>query len=323
MNANRTCWIVICGLLALGGHAAAQGLGVERGIDHVGTLVRLENFDAEANIFARLGFSLTAVLQSPAGVENRLIWMKDRSYLEIDAFTESNDATAPFLDFLQHHEGAKFFGTAVQDAAATATFLTGAGYPNVGPIPAGPLTVEPTGQVVGLTPLWQEDILTSRIAPDNSIFFLAYDDAEVQQLFSEAPSLAPRPHPNTVQKIDTVWLVVADLDTAIDFYEGLGLDVHSKHKRIAYLGARSAKVNFNNATLTLLQADGRGMVADFAADRGEGIMGVSLKVGNLQTARNFANHALHGNLPTYNYQGRERFLIPASATHGVAIEMVE
>ncbi len=75
-------------------------------------------------------------------------------------------------------------------------------------------------------------------------------------------------------------------------------------------------MNCINATLTLLQADGRGMVANFAADRGEGIMGVSLKVGNLKPPVTSPTHATHGNLPTYNYQGRERFLIPASATHG-------
>ncbi|MFY9823039.1 MAG: VOC family protein [Thermoanaerobaculia bacterium] len=324
MNANRIWRAAICGLLALGGQATAQGLGDIRGIDHVGILVRLENFDAVTNIFTqKLGFSATPALLSPAGATNHLIWFRDLSYLEIDAFTELNDGTAPFLDFLQHHEGAKFYGTAVKDAAQTAAFLTGAGYPNVGPIPATPLTVVPTGEVVGLTPLWDLVILTSRVAPDNSTFFLEYDAAEVHQLFVDVPALAPRPHPNTAQKIDTLWLVVADLDAAIDFYEGLGLEVRSKHKRIGYLGARSAKVRYDNGILTLLQPEGPGLAASFAADRGEGILGVSLKVGNLNTARTLINRKAHLNLQTYTYQGRDRFLIPASVTHGVAIEMVE
>jgi len=324
MKANRIGWIVICALLALGGRATAQGLGDRRGIDHVGLLVRLENFDAVTNIFTQqLGFSATPALLSPAGATNHLIWFRDRSYLEIDAFTELNDGTAPFLDFLQHHEGAKFYGTDVHDAAATSAFLTGAGYPNVGPIPAGPLTIVPTGEMVGLTPLWNLVILTSRVAPDNSNFFLAYDDAQVHQMFVDFPVLAPRPHPNTAQKIETLWLVVSDLDAAIDFYEGLGLQVHSKHKRIGYLGARSAKVRYNSSTLTLLQPEGPGLAASFAADRDEGIMGVSLKVGSLETARNLINRKAHLKLQTYTYQGRDRFLIPASVTHGMAIEMVE
>lgn len=324
MNARRIWWAMMCGLLALGTQAGAQGLGDGRGIDHVATLVRLENFDAVTNIFThQLGFSATPALLAPGGAENHLIWFRDRSYLEIDAFTERNDSTAPFLDFLEHHEGAKFYGTDVHDAAATSAFLTGAGYPNVGPIPAGPLTIQTTGEMVGLTPLWNLVILTSRVAPDNSNFFLAYDDAEVHQMFVDFPVLAPRPHPNTAQKIDSLWLVVSDLDAAIDFYEGLGLQVRSKHKRIGYLGARSAKVRYNSSTLTLLEPEGPGLAARFAADRGEGIMGVSLKVGNLDTARTLINRNAHLRLQTYTYQGRERFLVPASVTHGLAIEMVE
>ena len=323
MNARRTGWVSICGLLVLGGPAAAQGLGVGRGVDHVASLVRLENFDAAASVLSQLGFSATPVLVSPVGAKNRLIWLSDLSYLELDAFTERNASTAPFLDFLDHHEGAKFYGTQVEDAARAASFLTAAGYPNVGPIPALPLTIESTGQVVGLTPLWSSIILTALVAPDNSNFFLAYDESQVQQMFVDFPALAPRPQPNTVQTIDTLWLVVSDLDAAIGFYEGLGLAVTAKHQKIEYLGGRGALVQYHNATLALLEPDGPGLVADFAADRGEGILGVSLKVGNLSTAHNLIQANTGLMLPTFKYKGRDRFLIPASLTHGVLIEMVE
>src|SRR5262245_23994902 len=112
MSTMRTGWMAICTLLALGaGPAAAQGLGVGRGIDHVASLVRLENFDDAANVLARLGFSATPVLASPVGAENRIVWLSDLSYLELDAFTQRNPFTAPFLDFLAAHEGAKFYGT--------------------------------------------------------------------------------------------------------------------------------------------------------------------------------------------------------------------
>jgi catechol 2,3-dioxygenase-like lactoylglutathione lyase family enzyme len=314
----------MCGLLVFGGRAAAQGLGDGRGIDHVASLVRLENFDAATNVLTnQLGFAATPALLSPLGAKNRLIWFSDLSYLEIATFTELNDFTAPFLAFLEHHEGGKFYGTEVVDAAQAVAFLTGAGYPNVGPIPAPPLTIEATGQVVGLIPLWSSVILTARVAPDNSNFFLDYNEAQVQQMFADFPALAPRPHPNTAQKIDTLWLVVSDLDAAIDFYEGLGLEVRFKHKKIHYLGARGAEVRYHNSTLALLEPDGPGLVADFAADRGEGILGASIKVGNLHTARTLVNANTGLNLQTFKDKGRERFLIPSSLTHGFLIEMVE
>ncbi|HEY0784088.1 MAG TPA: VOC family protein, partial [Thermoanaerobaculia bacterium] len=213
MNAKRIGSVVLGGLLLLGVPAVAKepgaGLGVGRGVDHVGMLVRLENFDAAADVWTRLGFSLTGALLSPFGAENRLMWFDDLSYLEIDAITEANDFTAAFLAFLADHEGAKFYGTEVADAGRAAAFLTAAGYPNTGLIPAPPLTLVATGETVGATPLWTEIILTSRVAPDNSNFFLAYDDAQVHQMFVDFPSLAPRPHANTARRIDTLWLVVA------------------------------------------------------------------------------------------------------------------
>ena len=324
MNARRILLATLCGLLALGGPAVAQGLGDGRGIDHVASLVRLENFEAVTGVLAnQLGFAVTPALLSPVGAKNRLIWFDDLSYLEVDAFTERNEFTAPFLDFLDHHEGGKFYGTEVVNATRALDFLNGAGYPAVGPVPAPPLTIESTGQVFGFTPLWNSIILTSRVAPDNSNFFLDYDEAQVQQMFHDFPVLAPRPHPNTAQKIDTLWLVVADLDAAIDFYEGLGLEVRFKHKKIQYLGGRGAEVRYKNATLALLEPDGPGLVADFAAERGEGILGASIQMGNLGFAHSYVRSHTGLTLPVFKDKGRKRFLIPASLTHGFLIEMVE
>jgi hypothetical protein len=72
MMIRRIGWTVMCGLLALGGQAAAQELGDGRGIDHVCPMVRLENFDATASVWTdQLGFSLTPTLLSPLGPRTR------------------------------------------------------------------------------------------------------------------------------------------------------------------------------------------------------------------------------------------------------------
>lgn len=325
MSSRLLRGIVMCGLLALGGQSAAQELGDRRGLDHVAVLVRPESFDAAVDVFTdQLGFSATPALLSPVGAKNSLIWFRDQTYLEIATFTELNEFTAPFLAFLEDHEGAKFYGTEVVDPAQAIAFLTGAGYPNVGPIPAPPLTIEATGEVVGLTPLWGSIVLTERVAPDNSNFFLDYDEAQVREMFVAFPALAPRPHPNTARKMETLWLVVSDLDAAIDFYEGLGLEVRSKRQKIPYLGGRGARVLYkNNNVVALLEPDGPGPVADFAAERGEGILGVSIKVGDIETARDLIEDNTSLRLQTFKYKGRERFLIPASLAHGFLIEMVE
>jgi catechol 2,3-dioxygenase-like lactoylglutathione lyase family enzyme len=117
--------------------------------------------------------------------------------------------------------------------------------------------------------------------------------------------------------------VVSDLDAAISFYEGLGLEVRFEHKKIHYLGARGAEVRYHNNTLALLEPDGPGLVADFVADRGEGILGVSIEVGDLQTALSLVNGNTGLGLQSFQYKGRDRFLVPASLTHGFLVEMVE
>ncbi len=301
---------------------AAQ-LAVGRGVDHVAALVRLENFDDAAAVWeGELGFALTPALLSPTGGKNRLIWFDDLSYLEVLAFTELNPFTAPFLDFLEHHEGGKFYGSEVSDASAALAALNASGYPAIGPLPAPPLVVEPTGEVVGLSPLWSSLVLTTVLAPDNSNFFVDYDEAAVADLFASTPALAPRPHPNTARKIDTLWLVVPDLDAAIAFYDGLGLAVGPRHQKVRYLGARGAMVRLHNATLALLEPDGPGLVADFVASRGEGILGASVEVAHLGVAHHLAEQGTGQALPVFRYQGRSRFLVPASLTHGFLLEMV-
>jgi catechol 2,3-dioxygenase-like lactoylglutathione lyase family enzyme len=323
MNAKRITQLLLCTLLALGSQAAAQDLGVGRGIDHITSLVRSENFDDQANVMTQLGFSITPVLLSPLGLKNRLVWFGDLSYLEVATITEDNEVTAPYLAFLEHFEGSPFYGTEVTDAAQALAFLNGSGYPAVGPVPALPLTLESTGQIVGASPLWNSILLTSRVAPANANFFLDYDEAEVQQMFTQFPVLAPRPHPNTAERIETLWLVVADLDAAIDFYEGLGLEVRFKNKKVHFLGGRGAEVRFGDQTVTLLVPDGPGLVADFAAQRGEGVLGVSVEVRNLQTALSLVNANTGLHLQSFKDKGRSRFLVPSSFTHGFLIGMAQ
>jgi catechol 2,3-dioxygenase-like lactoylglutathione lyase family enzyme len=305
-------------------HGGGRGFIAHRGIDHVASLVRLENFNAARGaMVSKLGFSATPALLSPLGAKNSLIWFDDLSYLEVATFTENNEFTAPFLAFLAEHEGGKFFGTEVKDIDDAIADLNAAGYPNIGPLAAPPLTIEATGDTFGFSPMWQSIILTSVVAPDNSNFFLKYDETVRSQAFADFPAIAPHPHPNTAKKIDTVWMVVSDLDAAIAYYEGLGLRVHSKHQKIHYLGGRGASVEYGNATLALLEPDGPGIVASFAAERGEGILGAAVSVRSVHTALNYVNGHTGLHLQKFKYKGRDRFLVPRSLTNGFLIEMVE
>ncbi len=116
--------------------------------------------------------------------------------------------------------------------------------------------------------------------------------------------------------------MVKDLKAAIKFYEKLGAKVRCC-KSVRYLGAIAAKVKFKNNKLLLLEEKGPGIVADFASERGEGILGMSVKMKNLFKARRYIERKTGFDLDIFFYRWRFRFLIPRSYTNGFLIEMVQ
>src|SRR5262249_32830151 len=83
------------------------------------------------------------------------------------------------------------------------------------------------------------------------------------------------------------------------------------------------RVHMRDATLTLLQPDGPGVTADFAADRGEGILGVSIKVRDLAVAHRLVEHNTGLTLPIIRHHGRDRFLVPPPETPRVLPETTQ
>lgn len=310
--------------IAFGSQAHAQApadLGIDKGVDHVTSLVHPDNFDHSIDVFNDLGFATTSVLLSPLGAKNSIIWFDDLTYLELATYTEVNPVTQPYVDFLDEFEGGKFYAIDVIDYTQTMAFLTSVSYGSFGPVPAPPLTIEGTTDVVGLTPLWDTVFLTGPIAPDDSLFFIDYDEAQIQQMFIDQPSLAPTPHLNTAESLDTVWLVVDDMPGAVAFYEGMGLTVGSSRK-IPHLGGRGRRVGVGNNSITLLESYKPGIVADFEDTRGVGVLGASVKVSNLFIACLVITLNTGAQLPWVFHQGKLRFLIPPEFTNDFLIEMV-
>ena len=298
--------------------------GIDEGIDHVTMLVRPESFPQTLAVFSSdLGFTTTPVLTSPAATMSSLVWFPDLTYVEIASPFEENPLTAPFLDFLDSHEGGKFYAIGTADALAWSSHLTAAGYPNTGPIAAFPLMLESSGQVLSVDPLWQSVFLTAQIAPDDSLFFIENDDAQVQQMFVDHPALAPSPHANTAQSLETVYLVVEDMNAAIAFYEGMGFPVVGRGRHIHHLGGRGPQVIFPGNTLTLLESTGPGVVADFVDARGEGVLGASVRVANLLVAKLVITCNTGASLPLVRHRGRWRFVVPPELTNDFLLEMVQ
>lgn len=300
----------------------AQGTGAINGVDHLASLVRQENFYPAKNILSdKLGFSTTSVLgANGSGILNTFVWFEDQTYFELVTITEVTPVTAPFIDFLKYFEGGIFYMLDVPSISNTVNHLNTIGIPNFGVIPGGPVVLADTQELIS-PQLWNFTT-TAAPAPGSPFYFVEYFSEQVAQSFVDFPEIAPTPNANTAKSIDKVFIVVNNMQEAVAYYRNLGFAV-LENKQAPYLGASGAIIPFNKNKIFLLEANGPGIVADFAATRGTGILGMSVEARDLETALDYIELNTGLEINTFEHRNRERFLIPTSLTNDFLIEMVE
>ena len=137
------------------------------------------------------------------------------------------------------------------------------------------------------------------------------------------PKPEERQHANTAKGIKSVWIAVTDLKAATKAYESVGLPVGEK-RRLPQLGAIGSEIKAGQGVILLLQPTSHsGKVAKFLEDRGEGIMGISIEVSRLMTARKLLQMNTKRKFTPYGGPYGMSVLIPAQITHGVWVEMFQ
>ena len=87
---------------------------------------------------------------------------------------------------------------------------------------------------------------------------------------------------------------------------------------------RGREIEAGGGRIVLLEPKGKtGKAASFLAERGEGIMGVSIEVGSLETARALLEKNTKRDFVSYAGAYGNSILIPAELAHGVWIEMFQ
>jgi hypothetical protein len=90
------------------------------------------------------------------------------------------------------------------------------------------------------------------------------------------------------------------------------------------LGARGREFDIGDGRILLLESDSPGKpAADFSRERVEGIIGLTLSVGDIRKAQSLLEGNTHRNFPTYEGIYGKSFLVPAELASGVWIEMVQ
>ncbi|MGD2152651.1 MAG: VOC family protein [Gemmatimonadales bacterium] len=328
---------VVAGCLALSGCGEGGGgrvelgtrgaelLGAGHGLDHV--VIAVRDLEASRNFFVdSLGFARAPRAQFP-GVANTELWFSDTTYLELITVTDREQAMGfmPQLpEFLDRHErGAMYLGLDVASAAHAAGYLRERGFEMMGPLP-GSAALE--GLAEPVPDMWHYVMFTQPVVPANALFFIEYDRAVLDVLAQRHPELAPQrymSHPNTALGIRAVWIAVNDLSAAATAFESVGLPAGPVLER-NFFTDRVRKIETGHGDILLLEpTEEDGFTARFMATRGEGIMGVSLRVASLARAREVMAPDIGRRLmPHAGFYGGA-FLVQPPLTQGLWIEFFE
>lgn len=321
-SVNRIVSMLFLALMPLQGTCVlaqnASRLGNGAGVDHVGVMVR--DLDVAKSDFEHLGFTVSSGGSFPGGLSNKIINFKNGTYLELLAVNGSqpaSDDVSEFVVFAQKHEGAMFLGLEVSSAEGTAAYLRSRNFDVKDPA-AGSIAPEgDTGKPK--MPLWYTVEMNEKPALGKRtislpIFFIQYSVNRSTDLRATQRAI----HANTADAIRSVWMVVANLSAQMQTLRDAGFET-TEAGTVKVLGARGRAYKVGAGQIVLLDAkDKSPEVKEFVAKFGEGIIGISVEVANLEMARAAAQSGAHATFANVDSRG---FLVPAALAHGLWIEM--
>ncbi len=325
------CMILLLRAVSLVNAQEPPVLGQGRGVDEVIIVVR--DLDAAQDVYGNiLGFRLLppkgSAYRLPSGLKISGAYFAENQ-LELRAIDDPEKAVEnrpEYVNFLEQHEGARSLVLAVSSLDATASLLRARGFEISEPIPGvfdGTTIwriVTFTNSVLPGLPLVGQRPTGPGVRPDDqwllrvaTLWFAEYVDYQEHQ---------PQ-HPNTARGIKSVWIGVRDLVTATKAYESVGLR-SGQRRSLPQLEASGREIEAGRGVILLLEPRSEdGKVASFLADRGEGIMGVSIEVRDLSTARKLIERNTGQKFMPYEGPYGSSILIPAQIAHGLWIEMFQ
>ena len=155
------------------------------------------------------------------------------------------------------------------------------------------------------------------------IFLIEYDKNQSEKWHREASDAGRFKHPNTAMGIRSVWIAVDDVAKESKSLDSVGFRI-AKGKRINGIGGDGPQTDAGRGVIRVLQpSDPKGKVASFLADRGEGIMGITIEVSSLQKARDIIEQATKQKFAPYQGVHGNSILVPPSLTRGVWLELFQ
>jgi hypothetical protein len=293
-----------------------------RGFDHFMWAVR--DFKSAPSFFRdTLGFNFTGTLNHMSTLDNFLIYFKDDTYLEplTPVDTTSTFANA-MKKWLTKHEGSWKIGFNAEPLLPLRERMMDMkwrAFP-----PSGGTFVRMNNRSDIAHEMWQG--LSFTTPPGNYLFFWHFTKGwDTMKL--KVPEIDPTKiinHRNTALGLKTAWVAVWEIHATARTYAQLGLPEASEMFEVPHLKSMARKITLPMGDLLFLQPmyfDSP--VMDFLLSRGENLMGVSIEVENLETAKKVIENGYGTNFSVYDGIGGKSFLVPAEKARGVNLEFYQ
>lgn len=243
-------------------------------IDHV--LIGVRDLDAAVRTFRdRLGFHISGGGEHPGrGTGNKLIVL-DPEYIELIYVTDEQLAPPFLVEYLRKHgDGPAMYAISSDNIDADVAADQARGAPFRDPRP-GQL-VAPTGRRG-----WKS---TPIEAPGGKRFpfIIQHETTGAEKRHKLAAPSEPLPQPNGVKSIASIQVAVEVLSEALETYERwYGLKAESAPQVDG--DVRRVRLPLKQGAIDLVApVDSQSPVAEWLRERGEGIMGLTLAVDNVE-----------------------------------------
>ena len=309
-----------CASLALAACASTDAdaplhplIGSGHGIDHATVLTR-DLAATSLKYTDELGFTVTPYDKYENGFENAVVYFQDKTYLEFwgvhDAALAAKSSEA---DILEDPDGLTWLILHVGSTDAAATWLRARGHALFGPFNN---SEEPW--LYRLTGLERSTI------PGRKLFFIEYNEAYLASRPKDPEKDRRREtHANTAQRLHATWIGVKDLDSAVAAYEGIGFRV-TRDVSLPHLQARARELSAGKGAILLVQAiEPSSPVSAALGERADRMLGVSIRVASLASARFAVTQKGRGVSDDYAGPYGRSLLVPASRAGGAWVEFFE
>jgi catechol 2,3-dioxygenase-like lactoylglutathione lyase family enzyme len=296
-------------------------LGTGRGIDHLGLGVR-DLPEAKKDYEQGLGFKCRERPPEPDGAVASLIFFENKSYLELLSVprprsTATSDFHREVSVFIEKHEGAMYLGLETSSAKDATDFLKAHHF-------EAQLSEQRRMMKEGETKLPPVQVYSVEFTDTPRIYLVEYVDPGRPARLAAWREKGMMDHPNTAQRLHSVWFAVRDLDASLRNLQEAGFEAGEK-REAKFLGASGREVKAGQSSLLLLKStDENGALSKFLSNHDEGeIIGLSIEVSDLSKARSWVeDHSGHKLEPYDGFYGRS-ILIPPDLTHGVWMEFFQ